>query len=156
MDKLDKRILSYLYKNPQMPFEEIAKKLGRSSFTIRMRYKKMKKNGIIQYSVVGIDLSKLGYQGTASMFIILFHNRDKIVTVSKILKIRNVYSVIEVVGPYDILATAAVKDLNGIRNIIYQIRKLPNVQRVEIAICNDTTFPLNPRYGEILSRKIIE
>lgn len=156
MDKLDKLILSFLYKDPRMAFREIAKKLGRSPFTIRMRYQKMKKNGIIRCNIVGIDLSKLGYQGKVSMFITLFPNRDKIVTVSEIIKIRNVFSIIEVVGPCDIFAKAAVKDLNDTRNIINQIRKLPDVQRVEIVIDNDTAFPINPMYGEILSRRILE
>jgi len=153
MDKLDKLILSYLYNDPQMSFGKIAKKLGTSSYTIRMRYQKMKKNGIIRYSVVGIDLSKLGYQGKASLFITLFPNRDKIVTVPEIIKIRNVYSVIELVGPYDILATAAVKDLNSIRNIIYKIKKLPDVQRVEIAISNEYCISTKPNVWRSIKQK---
>jgi len=156
MDKLDKQILSCLYKDAQMPFREISKKVGISSYSIRLRYKKMRKKGIIRYSFMGIDLSKIGYQGIAYLFITLFPNRDKILIVSEIFKIRNVYSVIELIGPFDLMVRAPITDVNSIRKIIYKIKKLPDVQRVEITILKDTSFPINPMYGKILSEKILE
>jgi len=156
MDKLNKLILSYLIKDPQMSFGKIAKKLGKSPYTIRNRYKKMKKKGIIPYRVVGIDLSKIGYQGRVSLFVTLSPNRDKSVIIPKILKIRNIYSAIELVGPCNIVAQAAIENLNSIMNIICKIKKLPDVQRVDIAISNDTRFPISANYGEILSKKILK
>jgi len=155
MDKLDKLILSELCKNAQMSFVKIAKKFGTSPYTIRNRYEKMKKEGIIEGCIVGIDLSKLGYEGKALLFVTLSPEQDKLVTASEILKIRNVFSVIELVGPFDILAIAAVKDLDDIRKIINEVKNLPDVQRVEIAVINDTAFPINSTYGELLSRDIL-
>jgi DNA-binding Lrp family transcriptional regulator len=154
MDKLDKCILSELFKDAQLSFAKIAKKLGTSPYTIRKRYEKMKKEGIIESCIVGIDLSKIGYQGKAFLFVTLSPERDKIVTASEIMKIRNVFLVVELVGPFDILVMAAVIDLNGIRKIINEVKNLPDVQRVEIAVINDTAFPINPSYGEVTSRNI--
>ena len=68
-DNLDRLILSELFKDAQLSFAKIAKKLGTSPHTIRKRYEKMKKEGIIESCIVGIDLSKLGYQGKAFLFL---------------------------------------------------------------------------------------
>ncbi len=155
MDKLDRLILSELAKDAQLPFAKIAKKFGASPYTIGKRYEKMKKEGIIEGCIVGIDLSKLGYQGKAFLFITISPKQDKLVTVSEILKISNIFSVIELVGPFDILAIAAVKDLNDIRKMINEVKNLPDVQRVEVAVIDDTAFPINSTYGELLSRDIL-
>ncbi len=154
-DNLDRLILSELFKDAQLSFAKIAKKLGTSPHTIRKRYEKMKKEGIIESCIVGIDLSKLGYQGKAFLFVMLSPEREKLITVSEIIEIRNVLTVVELVGPFDILVIASVKDLNGLREIIAEVKNLPDVQRVEIAVINDNAFPINSSYGEILSQNIL-
>ncbi|MCW4015513.1 MAG: Lrp/AsnC family transcriptional regulator [Candidatus Bathyarchaeota archaeon] len=156
MDKLDRLILSELFKDAQMSFVKIAKKLGTTPYTIRKRYEKMKTKGIIEGCVVGVDLSKLGYQGKAFVCVSLYHGEDKLETVSEILKIQNVFAANELVSPYDILVMAAVTDVNSVRKIINKIKNLPKVQQVEMVLINDTSFPIHSSYGEILSRKILE
>lgn len=156
MDKLDYLILSELCKDAQLSFVIIAKKFGVTPYTVRKRYEKMKKEGIIFKSVVSIDLSKLGYQGKAFLMITVSAERDKSVTISGLKKISNVILVTEIIGTFDILAIAPVIDLNSIRTIVNEIKKLPNVQKVEITCINDTAFPVNPSFGEVLSQKSYE
>jgi hypothetical protein len=36
------------------------------------------------------------------------------------------------------------------------IKKVPNVQRVEVIFTNDTAFPVTASFGELLSRKSYE
>jgi DNA-binding Lrp family transcriptional regulator len=156
MDKLDYLILSELCKDAQLSFVTIAKKFGVTPYTVRKRYEKMKKEGIIFKNTVSIDLSKLGYQGKAFLMITVSAERDKSVTISSLEKISNIILVTEIIGAFDILAIAPVIDLNSIRTIVNEIKKLPNVQKVEITCINDTAFPVNPSFGELLSRKSYE
>ena len=66
MDKIDYLILSELLKDASLSFVEIAEKVGTTPYTVRRRYEKMKKEGVIHRCIVSIDLSKLGYQGKPS------------------------------------------------------------------------------------------
>ena len=156
MEKLDLLILSELVKNAQMSFVKIAKKLGTSPYTIRMRYERMKKEGLIYKCIVSIDLSKLGYQGKAFLLITISPNKDKADTITALKRIRNIMVVTEIIGPFDLLAIAPIIDFDRTRTIINEVKRAPNVQRVEAAFISDTHFPVNPSYGKIVSRKSYE
>ena len=156
IEKLDLLILSELMKDSQMSFAQVAKKLGTSYYTVRRRYERMKKEGIIRKTMVSIDLSKLGYQGKAFLLITVSPNSDKSKTISALKKISNVIVVTEIIGPFHLLAIAPIMDLVSIRTIVNEARRAPNVQRVEIACINDTNYPVNPSFGEVLSKKSYE
>ena len=152
MDKLDYLILSELMKDARLSFVTIAKKLGTSPYTVRKRYGRMKKEGIINKSVVTIDLSKLGYQGKVVLMITIAPQRDKSETISALKKISNIFVITEILGSFDILAIAPVTDLNSVRTIVNEINRLPDVQKVEITCISNTAFPI-PSWNELLSRK---
>ena len=153
MEKLDLLILSELQKNAQMPFVKIAKKIGTSPYTVRVRHERMKEEGTIHKIMVSLDLSKLGYQGKAFLLITISPHKDKKDTISALTKIRNIMVVTEILGPFDLLAIAPVLDLTSVRALITEVKTAPNVQRVEIACISDTHFPVNPSFSEVLSRK---
>lgn len=156
IEKLDLLILSELVKDSQMSFVEIAKKIGTSSYTVRRRYERMKKEGIIQQCLVSIDLSKLGYQGKAFLLITIAPNNDKADIISALKKIRNVIVVSEIIGPFHLFAIAPIMDLASIRTLLSEVKKIPNVQRVKIACIADTHYPVNPSFGRVVSRKSSE
>jgi DNA-binding Lrp family transcriptional regulator len=118
-----------------------------------MRYERMKKEGIIHNRIVSIDMSKLGYQGKAFLLITISPNQGKADAISALKKIRNIIVVTEIIGPFDILAIAPVIDLDSIRTLVNEVKRSPNVQRVEVACISDTNFPLNPSFGRVLSKK---
>jgi Lrp/AsnC family transcriptional regulator for asnA, asnC and gidA len=153
MDKLDFLILSELLKDATLSFVEIAKKVGTSPYTVRRRYEKMKKEGIIFRCIVSIDLTKLGYQGKAFLLITVSPNGNKSETISYLKKMRNVIVVTELIGPYDILAIVPITDLSSIQTLVKEARKAPYLQRVEIACIDDIHFPVSPNFGTILSQK---
>ena len=153
MDNLDYLILNELQKDAQIPLLRIAKKLGTSPYTIRKRYEQMKKDGMIKRSVISLDLSKLGYQGKAFLMITNAPNKDKSITIKELLKIKNIVSLMTVVGAFDILAVSLVTDLNSIMAVVRQIKELPSVQQVEITLSKDTAFPINSNFGQTLSKK---
>lgn len=156
MGKLGYLILSDLLKDAQTSFMAIAKKLGISPCTVRKRYQRMKREGVINKSIVSIDLSKLGYQGKVFLMITNSPSYDKSVTIASLMKIRNVMVISEIIGPFDILAIAPVTDLNSIKMLADEVRKLPSVQRVEITCISDTAFPVNSSFGQVLSQKCLE
>ena len=153
MDQLDYRILSELLKNAQASFAEIARKLETSPYTVGRRYENMKKKGVFLGSTVSIDLSKIGYQGKAFLWITISPQRSKLNTIATLKKMRNIILVSELIGPYDLQAIAPVVDLASVRTLVEEVKKAPNIQRVEVTLISDTNFPVTPSFGRILSRK---
>ncbi|XHH08557.1 MAG: Lrp/AsnC family transcriptional regulator [Candidatus Bathyarchaeia archaeon] len=152
MDKLDYLILGELLLDAQTSFLQIAKKLKISSFTVKSRYDKMVQDGVIFRSTICINLSKLGYQGKVFLLITNAANQTKKVTVEALKKMRNIVSVSEIIGPFDIIAVAPITDYNSIKNLVSQVKEIPSVQRVSITCINETSFPLSQNFGKILSQ----
>jgi len=153
MDKIDYLILSELLKNGQISFSDISKKLSIAPFTVKSRYSKMVKDGILQKAIINIDLAKLGYQGKVFLLITNAPNKSKLETMEALKSIGNIFVVSEIIGPYDLIAIAPVTDVNSVRTLIDNVRKLPSVQRVQFTCINDTMFPINKTYGEVLSKR---
>jgi Lrp/AsnC family transcriptional regulator, regulator for asnA, asnC and gidA len=152
MDELDYLVLGEMLMDAQSSALQVAKKLGVSSFTVKSRYDKMVKEGIIRGAIVNIDLSRLGYQGKVFLFVTNLSNHPKENTIKVLKKTRNILVVSEIIGPYDILAVAPIIDFNDLKALVNLIKKIPSVQHVKIACINDTSFPLNPSYGKILNK----
>jgi len=153
MDRLDYFVLSELLRDPRLSFSTIAKKLGVSALTVRNRYEKMKSEGIIFGCVVSIDLSKLGYQGKAFLMITTSPNCIKSETIEFVKKITDVIVVSEIIGFFDILAIAPVRDIKNISRIVNEVRDLPGIERVEVTFTDDTSFPVKANYSELFSRR---
>jgi len=153
MDRIDYLILAELFIDARTPFLTIAKKLHVSPYTVKQRYDEMKKNGIIRRTIVSIDLSKLGYQGKLFLLITNKPDESRSMTMAALEKMRNVISISEIIGTFDIIAVAPITDVDSIRKLVNQIRELLSVQRVEVACINDTAFPINSSFGKILSQK---
>ncbi len=152
MDELDYLIISELMLDPQISFLQLAKKLKISSFTIKSRYDKMLKEGMINKPIINIDLSKLGYQGKAFLLITNAPNQPKQNTIKAIKKIKNIIMVTEIIGPYDIFAISPIVNFQGIRELISEVKKIPSVQRVNISCISDTNFPINLSFGKTVSQ----
>ncbi len=153
MDKTDYLILSELLKDAQMSFLKVAKKVGVSSFTAKSRYEKMKKQGIIAKTTITIDLSKLGYQGKMFLLISTSSSQSKLATIESLKKMKNIVVTSEIIGPYNIIAIAPITDFNSVKELVGQVKKVNGVQRIKLAVINDTMFPVNPTFGRILSHQ---
>ena len=149
MDETDLCILRELVKAGQTPLLSIAKKLGVSPETVRTRYMKLKKRKIIAHGSVTIDLSKLGYQGKVFLMITNAPNHDKSKTIDAMKKIKNIFIIGEVIGDFELIAIAPIKDMLDLKELVTEIKKIPGVNQVEITLINDTVFPVNTRYGDL-------
>jgi Lrp/AsnC family transcriptional regulator, leucine-responsive regulatory protein len=153
MDKLDYRILNELLQDGTLSFVDIAQRVDSTPYTVGRRYAKLIQEGLIFGSMVSIDLSKLGYQGKAFLLITLSPNSNKAETISYLKNIKNIIVITEIMGHYDILAIAPITDLKSIQTLVTEARKAPYLQRVELACINDTSFPVGPNFGIVLSKK---
>lgn len=155
MDSLDYRILGELLTDASLSFVDVAKRVKTTPYTVRRRFERLKKEGIIQKCIVTIDLSKLGYQGKAFLLITVSPNANKTETIAYLRTLRNVIVAAQIIGPYDIIAIAPVTDLNSIQELVKEARKAPFLQRVEIACINDTNFPISGNLGVVLRQQSI-
>jgi Lrp/AsnC family transcriptional regulator, regulator for asnA, asnC and gidA len=153
MNEIDLQILKELTKNPQTSFLRIAEKMGISPITVQRKYKKMKEEGMLLQSSITIDLSKIGYQGKAYLMITNAPKQDKTKTMDALRQMQNVFIFTEIVGEFDLLAIAAVKDFKSIIDLVNAIRKLPSVGRVEVAFTTDTSFPVDKDFNKIFNMK---
>jgi DNA-binding Lrp family transcriptional regulator len=153
MDKLDYLVLNELLKDGTVSFVDIAKNIGSTPYTVRRRYEKMKKDGLIFRCTASIDLSKLGYQGKVFLLVTVQPNSNRQETIEHLKKIRNVMVVTEIMGQYDIMAIAPVTDLDSVKSLVTEARKAPHMQRVELACIDDVSFPIGSNFGAVLGQK---
>ena len=64
-------------------------------------------------------------------------------------KIRNIFIIGEAMGDFEIIASAPVKDMLNIKDLVNKIKKIPSVNQVEIALINDIAFPVSTRFGDL-------
>jgi DNA-binding Lrp family transcriptional regulator len=153
LDKLDYLVLNELLKDGTLSFVEIAKSIGSTPYTVRRRYEKMKKDGLIFRCSVSIDLSKLGYEGKVFLLVTVKPNSNRAETIEHLKKLHNVMTVTELMGQYDIMAIAPVTDLNSVKALVLEARDAPHVQRVELACIDDVSFPIGANFGAVLGQK---
>ncbi len=153
LDKLDYLVLNELLKDGTLSFVEIAKNIGSTPYTVRRRYEKLRKDGLIFMSTVSIDLSKLGYEGKILLLVTVQPNSNRAETIEHIKNMRNVMVVTEIMGHYDIMAIALVTDLYSVKALVAQARKAPHIQRVELACTEDVSFPIGANFGAVLGQK---
>jgi len=141
MDKIDKYIMYELINDAQIPFRRIALKLGISPETVRKRYEKMRKEGIINQCMISVNFEKIGYRGLILLMII---SKEIAETVAHLNKMKNIICIIKTTGDSDILVMAVSKDIADLLRLVEGVKMLPNVERVEIFLRTfDAPFPAN-------------
>lgn len=151
MDETDLEILQLLVRSPQEPFYRIAKKVGVSPRTVQKRLQKMKEAGMIHCFSIIIELSKLGYQGEAYLQITNAPGYDKATTIEGLKGIPNIFLITEIIGDFDVMAIAAVKDYKSIVKMVNTIKQMPSVEKVETDFVTETQFPATTKFTEQLT-----
>ena len=149
MDKLDQRIIKMLIKDPKKPFLNIAKEIGISPGTPSNRYEKMIDDGILFGSSILLDLSKIGYQGKALLFLKANKKYDSETLIQNLSQIPNIFLVSEIIGGFDVLAIVMFKTMTLLKETVNRILGLASVEKVEVAITDDTIFPFKEEYCDI-------
>jgi DNA-binding Lrp family transcriptional regulator len=147
MNAVDIQILMELMADAQTPFSHIAKKIGVSHETVRKRYDRMKKEGMIKQCTILIDGHKLGDEGTAFLMLSCASEVKKEDVMKSLTQIPDLYMIIELIGDYDFFAWARLKNIQQIAYLIGDIRRLGNIDRIETILLTQTyfTFSLAPK-----------
>ena len=120
VDDIDYRILQILKGDARTPFVTIAKRLGTSEGTIRIRVKRMADEGVI--SRFTIDTSGEGLK--ALIDVRLQTNFDTSEVAKKIVRLDGVMVVYEVTGEDDIVVIGDVKNTDELNDLVESIRRM--------------------------------
>ncbi|MGD6934745.1 MAG: Lrp/AsnC family transcriptional regulator [Candidatus Bathyarchaeia archaeon] len=140
MDAVDTQILTELIKDAQMSFTEISQKIGVSRETVRKRFERMKKEGVIHRITILIDGHKIGEQGTAFLMLTCLRGADKKVIFQKLKVVPDVCMVTELMGTFDFFVWARIRDIQQIAQIVSEIRKYEGIDRIETMLLPQTYF----------------
>jgi Lrp/AsnC family transcriptional regulator for asnA, asnC and gidA len=126
LDETDYKILEMLREDARIPYTEIASKLGVSDSTIHVRLKKLKEEGVIKAYTIKINEELIGKKvhGLAMINISLGHLNE---VAPKLASIDNVVKVYETHGNNDLAVIIDAQDLDGLREVLMQIRMIENI-----------------------------
>jgi DNA-binding Lrp family transcriptional regulator len=153
MDEIELLITRELIEDAQISFNKIAKKIGVSPETVRKKVEQMKKEGTITQCSLMLDLSKIGYEGTALLKIKSRQNYDRLTTIKYLEKRPNITMIVRTIGNFDIAAFAAVKDLKNLAELLTDIKNLTAVERVETSVMFTSVFQNETFFHQLTREK---
>jgi len=131
LDEIDRRILEILKRDARTPFTDIGRELAISDATVHVRVKRMMDEGIIKKYTVEVDEAAFGRR--ISGFVLMNAKSGALEEVSKQLaENERISAVYEVHGPNDLIVKIGASDLDEMRDLILEIRKIPNVVTSEL------------------------
>jgi len=125
---LDLSILRELKKDARKSHRDIAEKLGVAEGTVYNRVNKLQDMGIIKRFMVDLDFSKLGYDLTAVIGLIVEGGFLQEVE-EKIAKKPSVSALYDVTGDYDALVVAKFREREDLDRFVKSVMAIPHVDR---------------------------
>jgi Lrp/AsnC family transcriptional regulator, regulator for asnA, asnC and gidA len=144
LDEIDKEVAKILTQNSRIPFTKIAQELNISTKNVIQRYGKLK-GSVFTLSTITIDLKKLGY--TMMVFLKLeIEDKSQIAKIAtKLLKIPNVITVIELAGgEYDLFPNIVLRNCNELFRLKDQLNEIQGIKKTTMLIFEPhESFPFN-------------
>ncbi|SDM27982.1 Lrp/AsnC family transcriptional regulator, regulator for asnA, asnC and gidA [Sediminibacillus halophilus] len=132
IDELDRGIIRLLSKDGRIPFSEIANKLNVTEKTVRLRYKNLVQNDIIE--VVGVvNPIALGLKAGAIIQIKTAQGRCEQV-MEELKTMKEVRFITMTSGPYPLLIQINVQSQEDIRESILQLDKIEGIVEINTII----------------------
>jgi Lrp/AsnC family transcriptional regulator, regulator for asnA, asnC and gidA len=143
MDEIDRKIVKTLSEKSRTPFRKIAERLGISTKNVIERYKKLRGN-VLTLSTITVDLTKLGYNAGASLFIKLATKSKMTEVVNELLQIPNVLTVVKYIGDHDLFTYVVFEDFQAYFKMVSAIKNISNIGCFEMHIVpNPPSWPPN-------------
>jgi len=131
LDEIDYKILDTLRRDARTPFIEIGRNLGISDATVHVRVNKMMDEGIIKRYTVVVDDEALGRK--VHGFVLINVNPGSLEEVAnQLVKNERVSAIYEIHGPNDLIVKVAVGTLDEMRELVLEVREIPNVATSEL------------------------
>ena len=138
IDETDQKILSFLVKNPRMPFLEIARACGVSGAAIHQRVKKMENLGIITGSRLLVKPQTLGLNVCAFVCVSLSEANKYPEVIDALKKMSEVVECHFVTGKHSLLLKIYCYNHDHLMDILINtIQNIPCVQQTETLISLD-------------------
>jgi len=148
IDEIDVRILKALLKDARTTYADIARECGISSNSIKLRFERLKKAGIIKSSITQVNPKSLGYNYIAFITIQTDANRKQYN--HKFLKnIPNIIHATKLMGRYNLMIVVAFADVKEIDEVVTYIKRNPHIIKVNVAIAWDLVNVDHPENLEI-------
>ncbi len=145
IDEIDAKILKMLLANSRTSFTAIANECKITVGAVRMRYKHLWKEGVINGEVTLVNPHCLGYRHIVDLGIITDNQNEN--EVAKYLESKPCISqVVKHLGKYTFYGKVALKDLNKLSGIIEDLesnRKIKHVDALIWAEAINIEFPQN-------------
>ncbi len=144
IDETDRQIARILARKSRTPFAKIAKELNISTKKVIQRYRKLRGN-VLSSSTITVNLSKLGYEACAHLFI-ESANKSKLPEISdKFLQIPNLITLMEIFGrEWDLFPIIALRNFKELFKLKQQINTIDHIKQTDIILnVPYSTWPLN-------------
>ncbi|HEX9261188.1 MAG TPA: Lrp/AsnC family transcriptional regulator [Candidatus Bathyarchaeia archaeon] len=131
IDEIDAKILKTLLRDSRTSFTKMAEECKITVGAVRMRYKRLWKDGVINGEITLVNPHALGYDYAVDLGIVTNVENEK--EVSEYLKNKQ-YKHMAVVGPfgrYNVFAVAVFHNIQELAEIIQDVKSHPKVKHVE-------------------------
>lgn len=128
IDNKDLRILREVLSDARLSYREIARRVGLSVATVKARINKLEKRGVIRGYTAILDPSKLGYDVSAIIEIVIAKGKLREVE-EEIAKNSNVYAVYDVTGASDAMILVRFKSRGELSRFVKSLLAMDYVER---------------------------
>jgi len=133
IDETDAKILKILLKESRTSFTEIAKNCKISVGAVRMRYKRLWKEGVIKGEVMLVNPHSLGYKYISDLGITTAVENEKEV-IKFLMRKPYISQIAGPLGKYNIWAKVALYDTDNLTEILEDIETSPHIKHVDALI----------------------
>jgi len=131
VDEIDERIMRLLEENSRMTYVEIGRTVGLSEGAVRNRVQALVSGGVIKR----FTIEKSSTHGVRALTMIAVNPGTPTYEVSKMVnQLAGIEKIYEVTGEYDIVMVSSGGDIEGINNVIEDIRKIEGVEKTNTII----------------------
>ena len=132
-DEVDLKVVDALSADGLASFSKIAEKIGVSCISVKKRYEKLTKSGMIKVTIQ-INPSKIGYNALAVFFVTFTHQIDSSSIVEKISQIPDVISIMKTSGDYDLQVYVMIRDINQLLKVQDEFAEIQGIAKTEMDI----------------------
>ncbi|MEM0132858.1 MULTISPECIES: Lrp/AsnC family transcriptional regulator [unclassified Acidiplasma] len=131
VDEFDRRILTILKNDCDVPLKEIGKKVGLfSASAISKRINKLKEDGIIKKQVALLDYEKLNFDFISIIFVKTKYHKDYAQIIGDKLKsLPNVVAVFFILGDIDFVILTVNRNRQDFLRIMEKLTSMDEIER---------------------------
>src|SRR3990172_5656795 len=128
LDRKDVRMLEVLQRRGRVSFKALAEECGMPESTVRVRIRRLEREGIILGYKAILSPKKVGRETVASVSINLTSKRYEGTVLEALGKMHEILFLSPIIGTHDIIAFTACRDIEGLNALVNRISKLQGVQ----------------------------